>query len=313
MSKTVQNLLEAVVDQKPADFRETFDELMIEIVRTKVDEHRDIVSGKLFRENEEEDEESESVEEEEQIDEVSKKKLGRYVNKAESSHKRHYNKADPDWDGSQTPSYGTDDDQKYHWRKMTNRETGISQAKKKLVKNEEEQIDEVIYDRPLYNKDKKTTVTLPNKNKLKSSWYKNPSPQDMGSKMTSGEVKDMDAKYRAMKGPNAGGQKAVRDASDKVKAQKAADKKPVGKVTGSTERPIHKIARDIQKDWGDKVHYAAKPYLKAMHSMSAASDNYGMDSGHGVVARFLGNASSYRGPNARQHKADLKAHLEGKK
>jgi len=250
MSK-LQSLLEAVVDKKPHDFREIFNDVMVEKMRGVVDEYRDVVVESMFVDAEEVAEEEEEISEEDEEDES--------------------------------------------------------------VDEEEEQLDEVIYKRPLYNKDKKSTVTLPNKKKLKSSWYKNPSPSDMGSKMTGNEVKSMDRKYKAMKGRDAGGQKEKRAATAAKDTQKQASRKAAAAYKGSADRPISHIARDISKDWGDKTHYAAKPYLKAMHDLKSAHDNYGMDSGHSVVGYFLSNASTYRGENAARHKADLKAHLKAPK
>ena len=57
------------------------------------------------------------------------------------------------------------------------------------------------------------------------------------------------------------------------------------------------------------VNYAAKPYLEAMLSLDSVDDRYGMDSGRSVVSYFLGNASSFRGEDARRIKAELKAML----
>jgi hypothetical protein len=54
------------------------------------------------------------------------------------------------------------------------------------------------------------------------------------------------------------------------------------------------------------VYFAAAPYLDAMFSINSVQDNYGMDSGKGVVMYFLSNASTWRGPVARLVKAELK-------
>lgn len=76
-------------------------------------------------------------------------------------------------------------------------------------------------------------------------------------------------------------------------------------------RPLSEIAREIRKDWGAKVNYAAKPYLEAMGSMDKVTDNYGYDSGQSVVLYFLSNASSWRGDTAKRVKAELKAMVKG--
>jgi hypothetical protein len=77
-------------------------------------------------------------------------------------------------------------------------------------------------------------------------------------------------------------------------------------------RPIYEIAADIERDWGSKVNYAARPYLDAMHSLRSARDNYGADSGESVVIYFLSNATGYRGPTARRLKDELKVALKAK-
>ena len=55
MSKTVENLLEAVVDQKPHDFKEVFDQIMVEKMRDVVDEYSSVVAEGLFQIEEEEE------------------------------------------------------------------------------------------------------------------------------------------------------------------------------------------------------------------------------------------------------------------
>lgn len=74
------------------------------------------------------------------------------------------------------------------------------------------------------------------------------------------------------------------------------------------------LAAIIRKDWASKgkgINYAAKPYLEAMASMDKISDNYGYDSGHSIVAYFLGNARSWTGPTAKAVKAELNRRLKG--
>ena len=73
-------------------------------------------------------------------------------------------------------------------------------------------------------------------------------------------------------------------------------------------RPIYEIARDIRTNW-PKVNYAAAPYLAAMRDLNAISDKYVWDTGASIVRYFLANASSWRGPEAKRIKAELKAML----
>ena len=70
-------------------------------------------------------------------------------------------------------------------------------------------------------------------------------------------------------------------------------------------RTISDIAYDITKDWKD-VNFAAKPYLHAMCSLDSLSQDYGLDSAYSIIVYFLCNASSWRGPVARQIKTELR-------
>ena len=73
-------------------------------------------------------------------------------------------------------------------------------------------------------------------------------------------------------------------------------------------RPISVIAAEIYRTW-PKVNYAAKPYLDAMRSLNKITDNFGYDDAKGIVLRFLGNANSWRGEDARRIKAELRGLL----
>ena len=75
-----------------------------------------------------------------------------------------------------------------------------------------------------------------------------------------------------------------------------------------TNRPIYEIARDIRTNW-PKVNYAAAPYLAAMRDLNVITDKSVWDTGASVVRYFLANASSWRGPEAKRIKAELKAML----
>lgn len=77
-------------------------------------------------------------------------------------------------------------------------------------------------------------------------------------------------------------------------------------------RPISTIAREVKKDWGAKVNYAARPYLDAMYSLDSINDKYYDDDARSVVAYFLSNASTWKGEKAKEIKAELKALLKQK-
>ena len=75
-------------------------------------------------------------------------------------------------------------------------------------------------------------------------------------------------------------------------------------------RSISVIAREIQKDWGQKMYYGARPYVNAMYSLNSIDDMYGADDARGIVNYFLANASTWRGETAKRVKAELKEMLK---
>lgn len=75
-------------------------------------------------------------------------------------------------------------------------------------------------------------------------------------------------------------------------------------------KSISELARIIRKDWGDKINYAARPYLDAMGSLQSAGDNYGADSGKSVILYFLSNAAAWRGPTAKAIKKELQKRIK---
>ena len=70
-------------------------------------------------------------------------------------------------------------------------------------------------------------------------------------------------------------------------------------------RPLHEIARDIKANW-PKVNYAAKPYLDALHELESVDDMYYADPASHIVNYFLANAQTWRGPEAKRIKDELK-------
>ena len=71
-------------------------------------------------------------------------------------------------------------------------------------------------------------------------------------------------------------------------------------------RPLWQIAREIRRDWGNKIYFGAVPYLSAMSTLNSIDDDYGMDSGKSIVLYFLSNAASWRGETAKRIKMELK-------
>lgn len=77
----------------------------------------------------------------------------------------------------------------------------------------------------------------------------------------------------------------------------------------STQRMVSEIAADIKRNW-PKPYFGAVPYLQAMECLSTVDQDYGCDSGRSVVLYFLANATTFRGPEARRIKDELKGLLE---
>lgn len=71
------------------------------------------------------------------------------------------------------------------------------------------------------------------------------------------------------------------------------------------KRPLYVIAREIGRNWRN-MYFGAVPYWEAMGTMDKIEDNYFEDSGVSVVLYFLANANTWRGPVAREIKAELK-------
>ena len=71
-------------------------------------------------------------------------------------------------------------------------------------------------------------------------------------------------------------------------------------------RSIGTIALEIKRTW-TKPYYGAVPYLNAMLSLDSLDDQYGYDNARSIVLYFLANASTFRGPDAKRIKAELKA------
>ena len=85
-------------------------------------------------------------------------------------------------------------------------------------------------------------------------------------------------------------------------------------VTVQTVKPgprkLSDIASEIARVWRTP-YFGALPYLRAMKSLSDLSDYYDNESAYSVVEYFLCNAGTWRGPDARRIKAELRAMLRG--
>ena len=76
-------------------------------------------------------------------------------------------------------------------------------------------------------------------------------------------------------------------------------------MTTQTDRPLYEIAADIRADW-KHVYYGARPYLDALDVLDRVTDIYGVESARWIVLYFLSNASTWKGPKAREIKAELR-------
>jgi hypothetical protein len=82
-------------------------------------------------------------------------------------------------------------------------------------------------------------------------------------------------------------------------------------------RSLSTIASEIRKDWkatakDGRIYFGAVPYLDAMSGMDKISDRYFDDSGSSIVAYFLANAGTWRGPIAKEIKLELNKMLKSK-
>jgi len=74
---------------------------------------------------------------------------------------------------------------------------------------------------------------------------------------------------------------------------------------------INEIGMYIIRNW-KPINFAAKPYAEAMQDIDSKG-MYILDSWDSIVAYFLSNSSSWRGPDAKSVKAELKRRLKSKK
>ncbi len=77
-----------------------------------------------------------------------------------------------------------------------------------------------------------------------------------------------------------------------------------------TTLSVSSLARVIRRDWGQKLNFAARPYVDAMLGMEKVTDSFGQDSGASIILYFLNNAGTWRGETAKAVKAELKARLK---
>lgn len=80
-------------------------------------------------------------------------------------------------------------------------------------------------------------------------------------------------------------------------------------------RPLRVIAEEIFADWKTMAaneNNPAYPYVDAMRQLETIDDVYYAERGKEIVLRFIGNAMGWRGPKAREIKAELRAMVDFK-
>jgi len=70
-------------------------------------------------------------------------------------------------------------------------------------------------------------------------------------------------------------------------------------------RPLWLIASDIRANW-PRPGLAALPYIHALRHLNRADEMYGADSALSIIAYFLSNARTWRGPAATAIKNELR-------
>ena len=100
-----------------------------------------------------------------------------------------------------------------------------------------------------------------------------------------------------------------------VKPAKSSEVKPETstKIKEGNLSDISRVIRRDLKAQNKKVPFGAEPYLQALDTMDNIGDMYGADRGSSIVAYALSNLSSYKGPVAREVKAELNRRLKAKK
>jgi hypothetical protein len=83
----------------------------------------------------------------------------------------------------------------------------------------------------------------------------------------------------------------------------------MAQTTVTTARPLSEIAADIRRTWKN-VWFGAVPYLEALEELDKITDDYYLDTARDMVIYFLGNATTWRGEDARRIKTELKALLK---
>lgn len=70
-------------------------------------------------------------------------------------------------------------------------------------------------------------------------------------------------------------------------------------------RTVAEIGEEIRRTWRNP-YFGAVPYIGALCAIETLDAPYGYDDPRGIVRYFLANASTFRGPDAKRLRAELK-------
>ena len=76
----------------------------------------------------------------------------------------------------------------------------------------------------------------------------------------------------------------------------------------SQPRQLHQIGREIAQTWKNP-YFGAVPYIEALLYLTGMDSTYGHEDAESIVLRFLNEAATWRGEDARRVKAELRAML----
>lgn len=81
----------------------------------------------------------------------------------------------------------------------------------------------------------------------------------------------------------------------------------------TTPRDLSTIAYDILRHWA-RPYFGAVPYIEALTQCGSLSDRYGPggERADDLVNRLLSNCGTWRGPDARRIKQELRSMLEAR-
>lgn len=87
----------------------------------------------------------------------------------------------------------------------------------------------------------------------------------------------------------------------------------VASVTAEELRTLDlgQLGRIVHRTW-KRPYFGAVPYLQALCELESIDHEYGCDPGRQIVAYFLSNAQTWKGPDAKLVKAELNRRLKSR-